>query len=82
MQAKAETPLLLLAPGAGAPSSSGWMRGWADRLSTLGRVVSFDYRYRREGRRTPDRLPALVATIKRRAPAPRAPGSESTQGPR
>jgi len=37
------------------------MRGWADRLSTLGRVVAFDYRYRREGRRAPDRLPALIA---------------------
>ena len=37
------------------------MRGWADRLGTLGRVVAFDYRYRREGRRTPDRLPALIA---------------------
>jgi uncharacterized protein len=53
--------LILFAPGAGAPSSSDWMRAWADRLGTLGRVVAFDYPYRREGRRAPDRLPALIA---------------------
>ncbi len=54
-------PLILFAPGAGAPSSSAWMAGWAARLSTLGEVVRFDYPYVREGRRTPDRLPVLVA---------------------
>jgi hypothetical protein len=37
------------------------MRAWAERLSTLGRVVPFDYPYQREGRRFPDRLPALIA---------------------
>jgi uncharacterized protein len=54
-------PLILFAPGAGAPSSSAWMTGWAARLAELGEVVSFDYPYAREGRRTPDRLPVLVA---------------------
>jgi predicted alpha/beta-hydrolase family hydrolase len=54
-------PLLLLAPGAGAPSSSPWMRRWAARLGALARVVPLDYPYMREGRRRPDRLPALVA---------------------
>jgi predicted alpha/beta-hydrolase family hydrolase len=54
-------PLILFAPGAGAPSTSGWMTGWARRLSRLGEVVRFDYRYMKEGRRAPDRLPALVA---------------------
>lgn len=54
-------PLLLLAPGAGAPSTSAWMRGWASRLASLGRVVPFDYRYMQAGRRSPDRLPALIA---------------------
>ncbi len=54
-------PLILFAPGAGAPSSSAWMVGWAARLSALGEVVSFDYPYAREGRRAPDRLPVLVA---------------------
>src|SRR5438552_6290049 len=53
--------LFLFAPGAGAPSSSSWMRAWRDRLSTLGRVVAFDYAYMRAGRKTPDRPPALIA---------------------
>ncbi len=54
-------PLLLFAPGAGAGSDSDWMRAWAERLSSLGRVVAFDYDYRREGRRAPDRLPRLLS---------------------
>jgi predicted alpha/beta-hydrolase family hydrolase len=54
-------PLLLLAPGAGAPSSSPWMVAWRDRLAALGQVVPFDYPYMRAGRRSPDRLPTLVA---------------------
>lgn len=54
-------PLLLFAPGAGAPSTSPWMERWADRLGRVGEVVRFDYPYRREGRRSPDRLPVLVA---------------------
>jgi predicted alpha/beta-hydrolase family hydrolase len=58
---RSDQRLILLAPGAGAPSSSGWMRAWAERLATLGRVVPFDYAYQREGRRRPDRLPALIA---------------------
>jgi predicted alpha/beta-hydrolase family hydrolase len=37
------------------------MRAWAERLGTLGRVVTFDYPYMREGRRAPDRLPVLIA---------------------
>jgi predicted alpha/beta-hydrolase family hydrolase len=54
-------PFFLLAPGAGAPSGSSWMVAWRDRLSALGEVVSFDYSYMRAGRRSPDRLPALIA---------------------
>jgi uncharacterized protein len=54
-------PLILLAPGAGQPSTAPWMRSWAARLEGLGEVVAFDYPYAREGRRAPDRLPALVA---------------------
>lgn len=53
--------LFLFAPGAGAPSSSPWMRAWRDRLSALGRVVAFDYPYMRAGRKAPDRPPALIA---------------------
>jgi len=53
-------PLLLFAPGAGAPSTSAWMARWAARLAALGEVVRFDYPYQRAGRRSPDRLPVLV----------------------
>lgn len=54
-------PLIVFAPGAGAPSSSAWMRGWAARLGELGTVEPFDYRYQLEKRRRPDPLPKLVA---------------------
>src|SRR5688572_9530930 len=53
-------PLLLFAHGAGAPSSSGWMRAWAERLQSAGDVVTFDYPYMRERRRAPDPLPRLI----------------------
>lgn len=53
-------PLIVLAHGAGAPSSSPWMLGWAERLGRLGRVVGFDYPYMRDGRKRPDRLEKLI----------------------
>jgi len=53
-------PLVLLAPGAGAPSTSPWMERWARRLGAIGEVVRFDYPYVKAGRRAPDRLPVLV----------------------
>ncbi|HEX9050604.1 MAG TPA: alpha/beta family hydrolase [Anaeromyxobacter sp.] len=78
-------PLLLLAPGAGAPSTSPWMRRWARRLAGLGEVVSFDYPYALAGRRSPDRLPVLVAAhraalaaARRRSPLAGAPGGEGS----
>jgi uncharacterized protein len=37
------------------------MERWAARLSALGDVVRFDYPYMRAGRKTPDRLPVLLA---------------------
>ena len=55
------SPLFLFAPGAGAPSTSAWMRAWARRLEALGPVVPFDYPYMKAGRKAPDRHPALVA---------------------
>jgi len=55
------TPLLLFAPGAGAPSSHPWMQDWKKRLSGIGVLETFDYDYLREGRRRPDRLPQLIA---------------------
>jgi uncharacterized protein len=61
-------PVLLFGPGAGAPSSSAWMQQWAQRLTnlqmsgaTVQEVARFDYPYRREGRKAPDRQPALIA---------------------
>lgn len=65
-------PLLLLAPGAGAPSTSPWMERWAARLGALGEVVRFDYPYARAGRRAPDRLPVLVAAHRAALEAARA----------
>jgi predicted alpha/beta-hydrolase family hydrolase len=57
----ASKPLLLFAPGAGAPSSHPWMKSWAERLNGIGSVHTFDYDYMREGRRRPDPPPLLVA---------------------
>ena len=54
-------PLILFAPGAGAPSSHPWMQKWKDRLSEIGDVETFDYDYMREGRKRPDHLPRLIA---------------------
>jgi hypothetical protein len=54
------TAAVLLAPGAGAPSSSAWMTSWARRLAVVGPVHRFDYPYMRAGRRVPDRLPVLI----------------------
>ena len=59
------TPLFLFAPGAGAGTEHPWMQRWAQRLGQLGRVVPFDYDYRRSGRRAPDRLPKLLAAHRR-----------------
>jgi predicted alpha/beta-hydrolase family hydrolase len=54
-------PVIVFAPGAGAPSSSPWMRAWAKRLEGLGYVAPFDYSYQRAGRRSPDPMPKLLA---------------------
>jgi predicted alpha/beta-hydrolase family hydrolase len=54
------TPLILFAPGAGAPSSSAWMQRWSERLESVGSVVTLDYPYMKAGRRSPDPLPKLI----------------------
>ena len=54
-------PLILFAPGAGAPSSHPWMQNCKARLSESGDVETFDYDYMREGRKRPDPLPKLIA---------------------
>jgi predicted alpha/beta-hydrolase family hydrolase len=68
--------LLLLAPGAGAPASSPWMRRWAARLAAFGRVVPFDYPYRKAGRKAPDRQPALLAAHRAALAEARGAGGE------
>jgi predicted alpha/beta-hydrolase family hydrolase len=54
-------PLILFAPGAGAPSPHPWMQNWKVRLSEIGDVETFDYDYMREDRKHPDPLPKLIA---------------------
>ncbi|HEX4706533.1 MAG TPA: alpha/beta family hydrolase [Candidatus Udaeobacter sp.] len=54
-------PLILFAPGAGAPSSHPWMQMWKQRLSEIGEAETFDYDYMRQGRKRPDPLPNLIA---------------------
>jgi uncharacterized protein len=58
----ADRPLILFAPGAGAPSTSAWMKAWRQRLATLGPVVTLDYPYlrARPKRKAPDPLPRLI----------------------
>lgn len=65
-------PLILFAPGAGAPSTSAWMVAWKKRLATLGRVVPFDYPYMLESRRAPDPLPKLIEAHRAALEAARA----------
>ncbi|HEY8206957.1 MAG TPA: alpha/beta fold hydrolase [Myxococcaceae bacterium] len=61
MSPRRAAPLILFAPGAGAPSSSAWMKRWAKHLGTVGRVVTLDYPYMRAGRKAPDKREVLVA---------------------
>jgi uncharacterized protein len=56
-----ETPLFVLAHGAGAPSSHPGMRRWIRALATIGTVTAFDYPYIKSSRKVPDRLPKLIA---------------------
>jgi len=64
--------LLVLAPGAGAGQRHPFMvsvaRGLADRGID---VVTFDFPYRRAGRRVPDRAPALEAAFREAVDAAR-----------
>lgn len=54
-------PVFVVAPGAGAPCTSPWMMRFRGYLAELGHVHAFDYPYQRAGRRSPDRLPVLIA---------------------
>src|SRR5437867_5750303 len=64
-------PLILFAPGAGAPSSHPWMQNWKRRLSEIGEVETFDYDYMRAGRKRPDPLPQLIAAHRKALEAAR-----------
>lgn len=56
---------LLLAHGAGAPQSSPFMVAFARGLARRGcRVVTFNFLYAEQGRRLPDRTPALEACFR------------------
>jgi predicted alpha/beta-hydrolase family hydrolase len=56
------TPTIVLAHGAGAGRSSGWMRYVAGALEARGaRVVTFDFDYIAAGRKLPDKAPVLEA---------------------
>ncbi|MBC8132851.1 MAG: alpha/beta hydrolase [Deltaproteobacteria bacterium] len=68
----AKPALILFAPGAGAGSDSLWMRGWRERLATVGDVETLDYPYRRAGRKAPDKLPVLIAAHRQALLAARA----------
>ncbi len=62
---KGVRPLILFAPGAGAPSTHPWMERWRRYLSGIGEVVLFDYSYVLAGSRRPDPLPKLIETHRR-----------------
>lgn len=65
-------PLILFAPGAGAPSTSPWMAAWKTRLETFATVVPFDYPYMLARRRAPDPLSRLIAAHREALAAARA----------
>lgn len=67
-----DRPLFVFAPGAGAPSSSQWMQAWARRLESIGKVVTLDYPYMLNRRRSPDPLPKLIDAHRRALTAARA----------
>ncbi|MEO8483540.1 MAG: alpha/beta family hydrolase [Acidobacteriota bacterium] len=63
--ARATSPVLVLAPGAGAGEDHPWMRKTARGLADRGvTVVTFDFPYRIAGRRLPDRGPVLEAAYR------------------
>lgn len=54
---------LLLTPGAGTDANHGSLVVIEERLSPLP-VLRWDFPYRREGRKAPDRAPKLIASIR------------------
>jgi uncharacterized protein len=58
------TPTLLLYPGAGSDREHSSLRRIETDLGAAADVHRFDFPYRREGRRAPDRAPKLLASIR------------------
>ena len=75
---KNKEPFFLFAPGAGAPALHPWMQRWKNRLAGIGRVVTFDYPYMREGRKRPDPLPKLISAHRRALAEARQDGDTAT----
>ena len=69
-------PTVMLYPGAGSDREHSSLRRIETELGAAADVQRFDFPYRREGRRAPDRAPKLLASIRddlvRIPPAPRA----------
>lgn len=64
MCAMSATPVLVLAHGAGAGSAHPWMRFVASELESRGvRVITFDFPYKANGRKLPDKAPVLEAAF-------------------
>jgi len=63
--AEAPRAALVFAHGAGAGQDHPWMRGRASDLQSRGvTVVTFDFPYKAQGRRAPDRAPVLVGAFR------------------
>ena len=58
------TPTLLLYPGAGSDRDHSSLIAVEERLGGRASTNRFDFPYRREGRRAPDRAPKLMASIR------------------
>ena len=59
-RAASKPPWILFAPGAGAPSTSPWMKHYASLLERFGPVESFDYAYMAAGKKRPDPMNRLL----------------------
>jgi uncharacterized protein len=59
---KAAVAMLALAHGAGSPMTSPLLSGFCEAISVMGvATLRFNFAYMRDGRRAPDRAPALIA---------------------
>ena len=57
-------PRIIFAHGSGAGLAHPWMTRWITALGSIADVCPFEYDYMAAGRRTPDRLPKLLARHK------------------